>query len=132
MNRSESAGWRRIPIEVAAIAVVVTGIGGALAGASIADNDSRPTVQRAAVSASQAERTSTGLQAADHAGLGAIVAKMPSGWPATEVMREAAGQPLRNAAAHHDWRQAAELMPPGWPATDVMRRSAASEGAPSI
>ncbi len=128
MSGSESASWRRIPIEVAAVAVVVTGIGGALAGASIAGDDSRPAVQRAAVVVSQADRTSTGVQAAEQARLGVIVVRMPSGWPATEVMLEAAGKRPQDAAAHHDWRQAAELMPSGWPASDVMRRSAHSEG----
>ena len=46
-----------------------------------------------------------------------VYERMPSGWPATEVMR-------RQAEAQDRWRHDAELMPPGWPATEIMRQAA--------
>jgi hypothetical protein len=45
---------------------------------------------------------------------------MPTGWPATEVMRRAAEEPLTDAAQRARWRHDATLMPAGWPATEVM------------
>lgn len=126
MSASESAGWRRVPIQFAVAAAVVTGIGGAFAGAAIANDDGDATMEPAAAGSIQAERTSTQVQAAEQAQLRAIVVKMPSGWTATEVMWRGATQPQNDTSAvHHDWRHAATLMPSGWPATDVMRRAAA-------
>jgi hypothetical protein len=49
------------------------------------------------------------------------VARMPAGWPATEVVRLEAGQPLGDTAQRATWRRNIELMPPGGPATQVMR-----------
>jgi hypothetical protein len=115
MSRSESAGWRRVPIQLSVAAVVVAGLGGALAGAAIADDDDVPTVEPA--SDRQAVRLSTGGQAAEAAQLREIVLKMPAGWPATEAMRQ--------AAAEYDWRHVVDLMPAGWPATEVMRERSA-------
>lgn len=40
--------------------------------------------------------------------------RMPTGWPATEIMR-------RHVETEAQSRRDAELMPPGWPATEVMR-----------
>jgi hypothetical protein len=53
-----------------------------------------------------------------------IVASMPAGWPATDVMRRASASRGGDAADRARLRRAAELMPAGWPATDVMRRAA--------
>jgi hypothetical protein len=53
-----------------------------------------------------------------------IVASMPAGWPATEVMRKVNANRRGDTADRARLRRAAELMPAGWPATDVMRRAA--------
>jgi hypothetical protein len=127
MSKSEPAGWRRVPIQLAVAAAVVTGAGGALAGAAIADDDSDRTVELPAAGANRTPYTPytpTPISARERARLLAIVAKMPSGWPATEVMRQAAAAE-RSPDAHQDWRRAVELMPTGWAATEVIRQAAA-------
>jgi hypothetical protein len=50
-----------------------------------------------------------------------VVARMPSGWPATEVMRRAIEEPLGDVVQRADWRRAVDRMPAGWPATEAMR-----------
>ena len=52
---------------------------------------------------------------------------MPTGWPATEVMRRAAEQPGDSAVAREVWSRVVDLIPAGWPATEVMRRAAAKD-----
>jgi hypothetical protein len=119
MTTNERSSLRGIPIRLAAAAAVLTVIGGPLAAKSMAQEDGRPIDRPPIISAGQA---SPELDAAVRARLGAVVAKMPAGWRATEVMRAAAEQPPDDPT--NAWRQAAERMPAGWPATLVMLEAA--------
>jgi hypothetical protein len=123
MSRNELSSWRKIPIQLALAAAVVTAIGGVIAGATIA-GDGDDTVALAESEGRQTERTSTRTQPRARAGMEAIVAEMPAGWPATEAMRQAAEEAPGGAAAREGWRQAAAGMPAGWPATEAMRQAA--------
>jgi hypothetical protein len=119
MSRTESARRREVPVQLAVAAVLVTGIGGALAGAAIA-NDDGPTAGVVEADAVRTQRPSARVDTREQTRLQAIAVKMPAGWPATEAMR-ATTQPSHHATIHADWRQTAELMPAGWPATEAMR-----------
>lgn len=46
---------------------------------------------------------------------------MPAGWPATEVMRQEADQPLGGAAQRAEWQEMVQQMPSDWPATNAVR-----------
>src|SRR5262245_14557674 len=109
MSKSESASWRRVPIQFAIAGALVAGFGGALAGAAIANDESNRTVAPARIDDDHLDRTSTAVQTAQD--LRTIVDRMPAGWPATQVMRHAVQQDDGDIAAHVDWQQAVERMP---------------------
>ena len=112
MSTRKTPRWRRVPIQFAVVAAVATGTAGAIAGAAIAnDDDDRASEVVAADDAVDADRTEAvpGLiTAREQRRLRQIVAKMPAGWPATEVMRRAAEQPLGDAVARERWSRDAE------------------------
>jgi hypothetical protein len=103
-------------------------------GVSVGESNQAPVAARAetfelapARAAADSDRTDAvpiWTQVVERQRLGAIVEHMPAGWPAAEVMRRAAGQPLGEAVGRAHWRQDAERMPAGWPAAEVMRRAA--------
>jgi uncharacterized membrane protein YdfJ with MMPL/SSD domain len=122
---------RRVSIQFAVVAAVATGTAGANAGAEIPDDDDHragEAVADAAVDAGRTEPVPVWITFHEQQRLRQIAAKMPSGWPATEVMKRAADQPLGDAVDRERWRRDAERMPAGWPATEVMRRAAANDG----
>jgi hypothetical protein len=73
--------------------------------------------------------TSDDPAAAERARLVEITAQMPAGWPATEVMRQAAEGPALSAAELQRLQQDAARMPAGWPATEAMRKAAEGPAA---
>jgi hypothetical protein len=127
MSTNKTPSWRRVPIQLAVVAAVATGAAGAIAGAAIANDDrgSEPAAD-AAVNPDRTEVDPIWITVREQLRLRQIAAKMPAGWPATEVMSRAAEQPLGDAAARERWSRDAERMPAGWPATEVMRRAAAN------
>jgi hypothetical protein len=131
MSTSKTPRWRRVPIQFAVVAAVASGTAGAIAGAAIANDDDDRASDVVAVDADLAadrtEAVPTWILIRAQRRLGQIAARMPSGWPATEVMRRAAEQPLGDAVARERWSRDAERMPSGWPATEVMRGAAAEE-----
>jgi hypothetical protein len=121
-----------MPIQIAVVAAVATGAAAAIAGAAIGvdDDDDRASevlATDATVNPLQTEPVPIWIAFAEQQRLRQIASKMPSGWPATEVMERAAEQPLGDAIARARWRRDAERMPSGWPATEVMRREAAKD-----
>ncbi len=131
MSTSKTPRWRRVPIQFAVVAVVATGAAGVIAGAAIADDDddraSEVLALDAAADADQTEADLLRIAVREQLRLRQIAAKMPSGWPASEVMSRAAEQPLGDAVARERWSRDADRMPAGWPATEVMRRAAAND-----
>jgi hypothetical protein len=123
---------RRVPIQVAVVAAVATGTAGAIAGAAIANNDDERASEvvgaDAAVDADGTDAVPILITVGEQRRLRQIAAKMPAGWPATEVMERAAEQPLGDEVARERWHRDAERMPAGWPATEVMRQAAANDG----
>ena len=130
MSTRKTPRWRRVPIQFAVVAAVATGTAGAIAGAAIAnDDDDRASEVLASDDAIDADRTKAVprlITAREQRRLRQIVAKMPAGWPATEVMRRAAEQPLADAVTREQrrLREIVAKMPAGWPTTEVMRRAA--------
>jgi hypothetical protein len=53
-----------------------------------------------------------------------VVVRMPSGWPATDVMREAADSPVGEPSERARWLRMATSMPSGWPATVALAEAA--------
>ena len=60
-------------------------------------------------------------QVADRQDMRRVVARMPTGWPATEAMRIHVDQPLGDVVQRARWQRAVELTPTEWPATAAMR-----------
>lgn len=81
----------RIPIHLAVVAATLAGTAGVVAGAAtVRDDDQAVSVDADGVGAEpDAPENSILIQAIEQRRLRQIVAKMPSGWPATEVMRRA-------------------------------------------
>jgi ribosomal protein L39E len=131
MSTSKTRRWRRVPIQVGVVAAVATGAAGAIAGAAIANDDDDPASEvlaaDAAVDADGTEAVPVWIMVREQQRLRQITDRMPSGWPATDVMSRAAEQPLGDAVARARWSRDAERMPAGWPATEVMRRAAAND-----
>jgi hypothetical protein len=131
MSTRRTPSWRRVPIQFAVVAAVATGAAGAIAGAAIANDDghgaSEALTADAAVQNERTEPVPVWITVREQGRLRQIAAKMPSGWPATEVMTQAAEQPLGDAVARERWSRDAERMPSGWPATEAMQRAAAKD-----
>jgi hypothetical protein len=131
MTTHNTHSWRRVPIQFAVIAAVATGTAGAIAGAATTNGDddrvSEVLDADAGVAADPTEAVPIWITVREQGRLRQIAAKMPSGWPATEVMMRAAEQPLGDAVARARWSRDAARMPSGWPATEVMRQAAAED-----
>ena len=118
----------RVPIHLAAVAAVLAGTVGAIAGAAIAGDDDRPArvvEEDVVMPSSRLASTPIYLEVLERARLRDAVDQMPAGWPATEVMRQQIEAPLGDATQRARWREAAERMPAGWPATEATRQSGA-------
>ena len=105
ISRTHRRTWRRAAI--AGVAIV-----GALAAAG---------ATAAASEAGSCRAGPTREQVEERRALERVVAMMPTGWRATEVMRLQLDQPIGDDAQRDRLRHAVELMPVGWRVTEVLR-----------
>jgi hypothetical protein len=127
MTTTHAVRWNRVPLHVAVIAAALAGAAGVAAGSAITrDRDQPADPAPAAVDVASPE-TPIWVHAQQQRDLRRIAEAMPSGWPATEAMLEAADKPLGDTEQRARWLEDAERMPTGWPATEIMRRAASDE-----
>jgi hypothetical protein len=127
MTTTHAVRWNRVPAHVAVIAAALAAAAGMAAGSALTRDSDRPAEPApAAVDVAPAE-IPIWVQAQQRRDLRRVAELMPSGWPATEAMLEAAGRPLGDAAQRARSLEVAERMPAGWPATEAMRQAAGDE-----
>jgi hypothetical protein len=129
MTTTHAVRWNRVPLHVAVIAAALAGAAGVAAGSAITRHSDRPADPAPAAVDVDVTPAATPIwvQAQQQRDLRRLAEAMPSGWPATEAMLEAADKPLGDAAQRARWLEDAERMPTGWPATEIMRRAASDE-----
>lgn len=110
MNGRQTRGAHRRAIRFAVVGAILLGT---------------LTTTTAPVSASRAGIVEDWIE---HRRLDRLVAAMPAGWSATEVMRRAAAAPLGDPAQRARWVRDAELMPSEWPVSWAMRQAASGSG----
>ncbi|HEX6659081.1 MAG TPA: hypothetical protein VF065_13415 [Ilumatobacter sp.] len=127
MTATHAARWNRVPLHVTVVAAALAGAAGVAAGSAITRDSDRPAQPAPAAVAAASPEIPIWVQAQQQSDLLRVAEAMPSGWPATEAMLDAAERPLGDSAQRARWLADAERMPTGWPATEVMRRAAGNK-----
>jgi hypothetical protein len=128
MRNRKHFRWNRVAARVAVVAAVPCATVAVLAGAALAtgDDDRRTDDGRIVDVADEGEAAGSDpevpiwVQARERVRLCQLAAELPANWPAAQVLRRAAEQPLGDPAQRARWRRDAALMPSNWPATQVL------------
>jgi hypothetical protein len=128
MNTSKQVRWNRVAARLAVVATVPCAAAAIIAGAALAtDDDDRPFDDDPVVEVADEggaiapdPETPIWVQARERVRMCQLAAQLPQEWPAAQVLRRAAEQPLGDPAQRARWRRDAEMMPSYWPAAQVL------------
>jgi hypothetical protein len=128
MSTSEQVRRNRVVARVVVVATAPCAALAVLAGAALAtDEDDQPFDHHPVVDVA-GEPGPGGLnpeapiwvQARERVRSCQLAAQLPQNWPAAQVLRDAAEQPLGDPTQRAEWLRDATLMPSYWPAAQVL------------
>jgi hypothetical protein len=128
MSTSNHVRRNRVAARVAVVATVPCAAVAFLAGAALAtDEDDRPFDHHPVVDVADGNlpvvlnpEAPIWVQARERVRQCRLAAQLPPNWPAAQVLRDAAEQPLGDPLQRAQWLRDATLMPSYWPAAQVL------------